>query len=425
MHDRMINMGDTYTQRSVVFLGPTLRQSPLPEAWHAWSPHNLDEDQILFILTAEDILVIGTVKKIDDLRRRCQAYIVGATSKCAVGALVFQNVLHDEFARQFWLDLYSVAKVCAPDGTYTAYGDPNQTKAHIEADVWQHPDQSCEESMAGFRAAVSIQRDTWEEYVRFQKGLNKPAARTLKSKLEGSEALVVNRRSHPAIVSMFSRAYYDNRMKPSEEFTEPSFVFPALECRVIFVHCSSPTVAPKTGQTSYRNDTELRATSEVADALMSYGVPPSEIMLLSAYSLHAHRMGGRTVASAQGCENTVVIYNGVSYGMASDTSGKLSLRGDVFNTAGTRARSLLLVVADAQKIIATVRADSGLRLIMSWSPIIPLEHFLATLPNVAELNQVCATTCAPKRPLQAKADMKLAKKANKRKHPTGFSSGDL
>ena len=136
-------------------------------------------------------------------------------------------------------------------------------------------------------------------------------------------------------------------------------------------------------------------------------------------------MGGRTVASVQGCENTVVIYNGVSYGMASDTSGKLSLRGDVFNTAGTRARSLLLVVADAQKIIETVRADSGLRRIMSWSPIIPLEQFLATLPSVPELNQVCATTYAPKRPPQAKADKKLAKKANKRKRPTAISSGDL
>ena len=86
---------------------------------------------------------------------------------------------------------------------------------------------------------------------------------------------------------------------------------------------------------------------------------------------------------------------------------------------------MLRVVADAQKIIATVRADSGLRLIMSWSHIIPLEQFLATLPNVAELNHVCATTYAPKRPPQAKADQKLAMKAIKRKHPTEISSGDL
>lgn len=370
----------------------------------------MDEDQIRFILTVEEVLVIGTVKKIDDLRRVCLAHHpcpnCYLTEMCP---LRFDKVLHDEFARQPWLDFYSVAKVCAIDGTYTAFGDPKQTKVQIEEGIWQHPDRSSQESMRGYRAALLIQKDPWSEYLRWQKTNGKNPTRELKKKMETCAPLLENRRSHPGIVSMFSRAWYDNCMKPSAKFAEPSFAFPTLEHRVIFVHCDSSSVAAKVDQKAYRNDVELSATREITTKLMSCGVPQDEIMLLSAYALHAHRMGGLTVAAAQGAENTVVIFNVVKYGQASDTSGTLSLRGDVFNTAGTRAKSLLLIVADTQQMIYNVEANSGVRRLMSWSPIIPLQDFLATLHDAHELNTLLATKYAAKQRQQPSSASKKRK----------------
>ena len=409
LYTRMIKQTDVFTSRMVVFLGPSLRDENLPDSWHCWTPFNMNDDQIESIVAASELLVIGTVKKIDDLRHRCQSAPGG-------GRLEFDAILHDEFARQQWLDLYTVAKVCTATGAYTAYGDPKQTKVHIEEDVWQHPYQSSEESMRGYRAAVAIQSDLWSEYLRWQETHDKRATRELKMCMEGPTSLLVNRRSHPNIVDMFSKAYYDSRMKSSPDWSEPTFAFPTLEHRVIFVHHDSSSAEAKADQKTFRNDAELLATTTLTTALVSCGVAEGDIMLLSAYALHAHRMRGLTVASAQGSENTVVIYNVVAYGMASDSAGKLSLRGDVFNTAGTRAKSLFLVVADTQQIIRQVQADSGLRRLMSWSPIIPLQQFVATLPNVELLNKLLATTYASKKQQQSRFSSKKEKVDKKRKH---------
>jgi hypothetical protein len=401
LHDRMIQRSGRFLTMFILFLGPTFRGADLPEGWYAWSPFHLGDEQIESIVMAAEILVIGTVKKIDDLRKICKQYLakksndIAASEGPLINTLRFQMVLHDEFARQHWLELYSMAKVCDEYGEYKAYGDPGQTKGIIDNQIYQSPEETSEDTMVGWSAGMSIQKDFWDEYLRWKKSKGKEQdglyAQLLTAALESSASLNVNRRSHPCIVQAFSKAYYANRMKPSPEFTEPSFSLAQLAERVIFIHCDSSSPAAQAHQKSYRNDEELTATKQLTLKLIACGINPDEIMPLSAYSLHADRMQGRTVASAQGSENTVVIYNVVAYGQASDTQGKLSLRGDVFNTAGTRAKSLFLCVANVHEIIRKVKKDTGLRKILSWSPTIPLTDFLDTLPDVAKLNRLLVT----------------------------------
>ena len=92
IHDRGLMRGEDFLGLSVVFLGPSLRKEQLPSAWHAWSPRHMYPGQIQFILTAQRILVIGTVKKISDLH--CQCVSLGSQ------ALEFHQILHDEFDGQ-------------------------------------------------------------------------------------------------------------------------------------------------------------------------------------------------------------------------------------------------------------------------------------------------------------------------------------
>ena len=145
----MLKQGINNTDMYVLFLGPSLRNESLPEKWHAWVPRLMEENQCHFVLTAKNILVIGTVKKIDDLRRRCQTL-------CSK-ALIFAQVLHDEFARQQWLDLYTVSKVCARHGVYFVYGDPKQTKAMYEDDIWQNSSQSSQDCMDEKAGKVGVE----------------------------------------------------------------------------------------------------------------------------------------------------------------------------------------------------------------------------------------------------------------------------
>ena len=88
---------------------------------------------------------------------------------------------------------------------------------------------------------------------------------------------------------------------------------------------------------------------------------------MAAYGLHANRMGGMTVATAQGLQEEVGLYNVVSYGHAQETTGRLSLRGDTFNTATTRSKYLFIAVADVSRIIANCPATGGVRSVLAAS----------------------------------------------------------
>ena len=103
----------------------------------------------------------------------------------------------------------------------------------------------------------------------------------------------------------------------------------------------------------------------------------------SPYALQAHRMTGVTVSAAQGSERRVVIYIVVAYG-----KDKMSLSDNVFNTAGTRAISLFIVVADTDEIIRIMSTDSGVRKVMLNSPIVPLEVFLELLTKASKVNSL-------------------------------------
>ena len=64
---------------------------------------DMEEDLLRDITYRDGVIVIGTVKKIDDLRHRCKEFSL---------ELRFQKVLHDEFVRQSWSDFFTVAKGC-------------------------------------------------------------------------------------------------------------------------------------------------------------------------------------------------------------------------------------------------------------------------------------------------------------------------
>ena len=98
------------------------------------------------------------MKKIDDLRRRCKEFGL---------ELRFGELLHDEFVRQTWLDFFTIAKVADHPGGYHALGDRMQTKVTISTDIYQQPDETCQESMQNYRAALTIQKDMWKSYDDF------------------------------------------------------------------------------------------------------------------------------------------------------------------------------------------------------------------------------------------------------------------
>ena len=201
------------------------------------------------------------------------------------------------------------------------------------------------------------------------------------------------------------------------------FPFHDLQNRVIFIKVKSANDAHGTKR-MYRNDTELLATAQIRSCLCALGVEANSIMSLSAYALHANRMDGLTVSAAQGKENAVAIYNVVRYNQATDTTGPLGLRANVFNTAGTRAKSLFLVVADTDKITFHVKGHSCLRRIMSWCPVIPLEVFVTALqlPGsmdsvIGGINALLATTYAPQktdRPVKPNKKRKLEARSKSR-----------
>ena len=130
-------------------------------------------------------------------------------------------------------------------------------------------------------------------------------------------------------------------------WTEPAdFPLKELQHRVICVHLDSAELQQRSSMGAWRNDAELLAAQNLNQALMELGLQGTDIMLLAAYALQADSIDGISVSSSQGSENVVVTYTIASYAPATDASARQSLRGDIINTAMTRAKSLCFIVGD-------------------------------------------------------------------------------
>ena len=156
---------------------------------------------------------------------------------------------------------------------------------------------------------------------------------------------------------------------------------------------------------------------------MNLGVSSEHIMLLAAYALQADRINGLSVPASQGSENRVMIYTMTSYAKATDASGRQSLRGDIVNTATTRAQSLALIVGDANAVRYHISLDYGTRQLLNQCPVIPADELLAMLNetcDVEHLNNLLDTTYMSdkkKRGHPSTAQRKQNKKANLLNYP--------
>ena len=254
-----------------------------------------------------------------------------------------------------------------------------------------------------YRAAQAIQKDMWKSYTDFvnckKKQLNgtQQVREHLKKCTERPEQLNQNRRSHPDIVIKCSNAFYNSEMKPCKEngefvWTEPEdFPLRPLQNRVIFIHLDSAEQQQRTSKGAWRNDAELLVTQQLKMALMGLGIPSKDIMCLAAYTLQAHRIGGRTVPAAQGTEGRVVIYTMASYARATDATGRQSLRGDTLNTAVTRAQSIAFIVCDTNAVKRNTNSKDGTWQLLNSCPVIPADVLLRMLEmpcDVAYLNAI-------------------------------------
>ena len=115
--------------RRLLFLGDALKGSELPPAWEAKQPGDFSPAELWEIADLENIVVIGTVKKLDDLRSRLKEFFT--QHEIYTRRLRFNRVLDDEFARKAWLDFFSVCKLLDQNGTFMGFGDPKQTKAQV------------------------------------------------------------------------------------------------------------------------------------------------------------------------------------------------------------------------------------------------------------------------------------------------------
>ena len=266
----------------------------------------------------------------------------------------------------------------------------------------------CQESMSNFRAWTAIQKDLWSEYDRYiAHKMNQPTGRkvvmhNLTKSMQMPEKLNRNRRSHPDIVMKCSNAFYNSEMKPCRDehnnlvWTEPAdFPLAKLRHRIIFAHLDSSKQSTQSSKEVWRNEAELLQTQNLKVALMELGIPSEDILLLAASAHQAGRMKGLSVPASQGSERRVMIYTMTSYGKATYASGRQSLRGDMVNTATTRAQSLALIVGDTNAVRKHISLDYGTRQLLMQCPVVPVEcllHHLKSPIDFAELNTLCETT---------------------------------
>ena len=112
-----------------------------------------------------------------------------------------------------------------------------------------------------------------------------------------------------------------------------------------------------------------------------------------------------------------------SYAKATDASGRQSLRGDIINTATTRAQSLALIVGDTKAVKRNISMENGPRKLLNQCPVIPANDLLQCLKvpcNVEQLNYILDTTYMSdkkKRGHPSTAEKKQNKRANLGNYP--------
>ena len=414
---------EVITSRKAYFLAKTLLKEKIPSNWIAMQSENMKEDRLRAIVRLNGILVVGTVKKIDDLRRRCKDLGL---------SLRFDHILHDDFVRHSWLELLVAAKVADRPCAYKAFGDRMQMKNSVVQDLFQPPYTTSQDFIENYQASLDIQKDMWkrfDEYIEYKRKQSpdekKKVNVNLKQSLHISEKLYRNHRSHPDIVVKCSNAFYNSNMQPAcdEEcnylWKEPdNFPLKELRHRVIFVHVDSRNDAKQSKRGAWCNDAELLQAQNLQMALMDLGIEKEDILLLAAYSKQADRIKGLSVPASQGSERRVVIYTMTCYGKAISSSGRQSLRDDFVNTAVTRGQSLVFIVGDTNAVRSHISLNYGTRQLLNSCPVVPAERLLVylSLPvDCARLNNALDNEFMPdkkKRGHPTKSERKQNKRQN-------------
>ena len=143
------------------------------------------------------------MKKFDDLRK--------SFSQWCSNTFRFYQVLHDEYAKQSFCDTFVMSKLVAADGKYTAYGDPKQMQTSIDNDFFDCSASGFTGPFAAFahQCSMDLQCSLWEKFLAYKK------THKLTGTCLQTAAKMVNRRSHPNIVTLFSNAFYNGEMKAS------------------------------------------------------------------------------------------------------------------------------------------------------------------------------------------------------------------
>ena len=421
------------TSRRVYFLGKTLLKEEFPSNWVAMQSEDMKEDRLRAIVQLAGILVVGTVKKINDLRKRCKD----------LGLILrFDHILHDDFVRHTWLELLIVAKVADSLCAYKAFGDRMQTNDSVVKDLFQQPATTSQDNIKNYQASLDIRKDMWTrfddflEYKRKQPSdasmtgkeatiLQRKVKLNLRRSMHIPEKLNRNHRSHPDIVVKCSNASYNSDMKPAcdEEnnylWKEPEkFPLKELRHRVIFVHVDSREDAKQTKKSARCNDAGLHQAQNLQMALMDLGIEKEDILLLAAFSNQADRIKGFSVPASQGSERRVVIYTMTCYGKWISSSGRQSLRDDFVNTAVTRGQSLVFIVGDTNAVRSHISLNYGTRQLLNSCPVVPAERLLVylSLPvDCARLNNALNNEFMPdkkKRSHPTKSERKQNKRQN-------------
>ena len=117
------------------------------------------------------------------------------------------------------------------------------------------------------------------------------------------------------------------------------------------------------------------------------------------------------------------MYTMASYAHATDASDRQSLRGDIVNTAVTRAQSLAFITCDSHAVKRFSGLDQGTRKLINQSPVIPanvLLDLLAVPCDVDYLNVLLDTAYQSdkkKRNHPSTAQRKQNKRANLGEYP--------
>ena len=122
---KMKHKGGRFSCKGIYFLAEEVKEGKLPSNWMAVKPKDVDRRMLRDIVEDEGVIVIGTVKKINELRRRC---------KNKGFMLRFDQIFYDDFGCHSPLDISTISKVAAKPCKYHPLVDRMQTKSWFYQD---------------------------------------------------------------------------------------------------------------------------------------------------------------------------------------------------------------------------------------------------------------------------------------------------